>query len=373
MENSSIEWCDHTFNLWRGCREVSPGCANCYARELSKRNPAVLGCWGKGAPRVLAKPAYRKKPLRWNQDAAAGRFRECAGCGRREARGWDGIGLTRCSTPGCLALSETESSPVRPRVFCASLSDWLDEEVSIEWLVHLLQIVHATPHLDWLMLTKRPQNWQDRTAAAFDFAASNGEPKQAGQMDFLDWLGAWTHAHIAPANVWAGTTVEDQARADERIPLLLSIPGRVRFLSCEPLLGPVEFSDVTRRSDAVRVLGHRALEGVHWVICGGESGQYARPMHPEWARSIQRQCQAVGVPFLYKQWGAWLPAKIIDEKTFQVSTPKEHPGPKRPEFYHWHDRFPGDVNISAKVGKEAAGRLLDGRVWNGMPGEAVAA
>jgi protein gp37 len=182
----------------------------------------------------------------------------------------------------------------------------------------------------------------------------------------------WRHEVKPPANVWIGTTVEDKTRADERIPELLNIPAHARFLSCEPLLGPVEFSDVTKRSDAVKQLGKKALAGIHWVICGGESGPGARPMHPDWARSLRDQCAAVGVPFLFKQWGEWGPNRPAW---------RDVPGDKWTVVHREGKAFLGGAGLDLgqligpdaqagtlyKVGKAAAGRLLDGAQHNGFP------
>lgn len=246
--NSHIEWTTHTFNPWIGCTKVSPGCAHCYAETLMDTRYGRVK-WGAGNPRVRTSAANWKLPLRWDREQEV--------------------------------LKNDHIINVRPRVFCASLADWLDPEVPIEWLRDLMLWTSVTPNLDWLLLTKRPHLWHERMKAV-DCAWADG---------------------AVPANIWVGTTVEDQARADERIPALLKIPARVRFLSCEPLLGPIEFSNVTNRSDCVAQLGKPALGGIHWVIAGGESGAGARPMHPAWARSLRDQCAAVGVAFFMKQMG----------------------------------------------------------------------
>ena len=259
-QNSKIEWTHDTWNLWRGCTEVSPACDHCYAREIAKRNPAVLGQWGPGAPRVLAAGPYRTLPLKWNEQAKA--------------------------------------AGVRKRVFSLSLGDWLDDEVPIEWLAELLSMVNSTPHLDWLLLTKRPENFRMRILGAASWLRG-GMPSVKRQ-----WLVDWAEDAEAPHNVWIGTTVEDQKRADQRIPELLRIPARVRFLSCEPLLGPVNL-EAMRLEPEDPLFRYWPLDGRHirdgmnepvqrplaqtiqWVIAGGESGHNARPMHPDWARSLR--------------------------------------------------------------------------------------
>lgn len=354
MKDSRIEWCDHTFNPWRGCTKVSPGCAHCYAETLSKRNPKVLGVWGKGQPRVRASKDMWQQPLKWNEQPWI-----CDSCWTAHSNP-----SGPCMKAGC--ESETRH---RARVFCASLADWLDDEVPIEWLADLLNLIRQTPNLDWLLLTKRPQNWKERIRAAFDHA------RQDGRLDLSAWIARWLTG-TAPANVWMGTTVEDQARADERIPHLLRIPARVRFLSCEPLLGPVEFSNVSRRADWKEVIGRPALEGIHWVIGGGESGPKARPMHPDWARSLRDQCAAASVPFFFKQWGQWwtFPGPrdlsealvLADDGTLYRQAEIAEGGSRRQECWEAKHGI-GPLTSIYKVGKKVSGRHLDGVEHNAFP------
>jgi len=336
-ENSNIEWTDHTFNPWRGCTKVSPGCANCYAETLSKRNPKLLGEWGPGKPRVLASEKMWREPLKWNEQT----LYQCSSCWQtyhrnsRQSSGWE------CY---CSESEPTVCETRRMRVFCASLADWLDDEVSIEWLVRLLMLIRETPNLDWLLLTKRPQNFKKRMQVALKLVlkATGGEP--CNEADFIDgWINK---QDTIPPNVWIGTTVEDQQRANERIQELLKIPAMVRFLSCEPLLDHV---DLTQRQG----VGFAIPEGIHWVICGGESGPKARPMHPDWARSLRDQCRSAGVPFFFKQWGEWSPCPIGDGPD-HVTDAVFKKGPA----------FDGAV---WKVGKEKAGRTLDGEIWDQFP------
>lgn len=323
MKNSQIEWCDHTFNPWEGCTKVSPGCANCYAEARNKRWAGGAN-WGPGAPRRRTSESNWRQPLKWDREAK-----------RR---------------------METEApwgEYRRPRVFCASLADWLDDEVPIEWLADLLELIRLTTNLDWLLLTKRPENWRARVCMVGDWMLTHGKIAEYGQI-----INPWVHAMPqAPVNVWIGTTVEDQKRADERIPLLLAIPAHVRFLSCEPLLGPVNlceagaiWSDINNNP----IDGRGLNQHVHWVICGGESGPKARPMHPDWARSLRDQCQASGVPFLFKQWGEWLPACQYQPGTLDRTHEKAQ------------HTFDADSH-SWWVGKKAAGRMLDGREWSQFP------
>lgn len=269
-EETKIQWCDHTFNPWIGCAKVSPGCANCYA-EVSTPSRAFGVKWGRGQPRKRTSSGNWKEPIKWNRDAERRRVMELHSVGAGEVHSFQ-----------------------RPRVFCASLADWLDDEVPVEWLADLLKLIHDTPNLDWLLLTKRPGNFFARLKAAWNATVCEHD-------SFDRWITDWGKRGIAPANVWIGTTVEDQQRADERIPELLKIPARVRFLSVEPLLGDVDLSFGIRqhcnRSDC-------SCHKIHWVIVGGESGSKARPCNVEWIRGVVRQCQAAGVACFVKQLGA---------------------------------------------------------------------
>lgn len=376
---TKIAWCDSTFNPWIGCSKVSPGCANCYAeRDFDLRKHVAK--WGAGQPRHRTSEAYWRQPLKWDRDAK---------------KAFDFL-------VGVHGVGNTMDAWVRPRVFCASLADWLDDEVPIEWLADLLDLIRRTPHLDWLLLTKRPQLWRSRFEV-IEGMASDANPVRKF---VLDWL-----AGHAPTNVWIGTTVEDQRRADERIPALLKIPARVRFLSCEPLLGPVDITNIRDPKHHPDLIGKDALRGreihedddnqwcemnrIHWVIAGGESGPKARPMHPDWARSLRDQCAAAGVPFLFKQHGEWLAvnqmdtaladrlyhsnqkAKLhedqsaIDEcygRTCAVPSCVVHldgscHDPIAPMAF-LHDT---GAMTTYRVGKHAAGRLLDGREHNEFP------
>jgi len=337
--NSKIEWCDHTFNPWIGCTKVSPGCAHCYAEARDQRFAGGVH-WGKGAARKLTSEANWRELLKWN--AAA------------QAR--------------------------RPRVFCASLADWLDDEVPIEWLARLLALIHATPNLDWLLLTKRPGNFAVRVVLVVAHLAEKFSKRidaKAKDDPFILWLYAWT-GHNPPANVWLGTTVEDQVRADERIPQLLAIPAKVRFLSCEPLLGPV---DIAAGLPIERHVTGDA--GIDWVIAGGESGPGARPMHPDWARGLRDQCAAAGVPFLFKQWGEFRPATSVGEATnypILVRGPKKTPGDVvMSGCFHLDHQVKANLDggscsggqcAMVRVGKHAAGRLLDGIEHHSFPANA---
>ena len=228
-ENSKIEWTDHTFNPWVGCTRISPACDHCYAESWAKRTGGAALWQGE---RRRTTPANWRKPLKWNADALA--------------------------------------SGVRPRVFCASLADVFDNQVPEEWRRDLWDLIAATPALDWLLLTKRPQ------------LVTKTAPMEG-------WSG-WDH-------IWLGTTVENQAEAARRIPHLTATPARTLFLSCEPLLEPIA-PDLSR---------------IDWVICGGESGGVARDMDPAWARNLRDDCSATDTAFFMKQMArkAPIPADLL--------------------------------------------------------------
>lgn len=333
MENTKINWADHTFNPWQGCTKVSLGCKNCYAETRDKRWHGGIH-WGKGAPRKLASAAMWKEPLKWNRAA------EMCQCGTRKASV-----LHDCEFGGYAVDFHTKMR--RARVFCASLADWLDDEVPIEWLVRLLALIHATPNLTWQLLTKRPENWTVRISRALDVLCSTNEPAYV-------WAAKWRHRKEVPANVWMGTTVEDQARAEDRIPQLLAIPARVRFLSCEPLLEAVKIDRIKKGGDVWLPFEDIGGYGrIDWVICGGESGPGARAMHPSWARGLRDQCAAAGVSYFFKQWGEWAP---FDPKSDAWKEAKRK-----------HDYLPWDGAHMARVGKHATGRLLDGVEHSAFP------
>lgn len=219
-----------------------------------------------------------------------------------------------------------EKAGERRRVFCASLADVFEDRDELHgWREDLFKLIDETRWLDWLLLTKRPEKIQYLHRIARGYSIGDYGPIP---------------------NLWLGTSVENQEAADDRIPHLLQVPAVVRFLSCEPLLGPIELRE-WHLFHHIAQLSYQ-LPQVDWVIVGGESGPHARPMATDWARSLRDQCQAAGVAFHFKQWGEWAP---IDPGDYvNCSTFCELDG----------KRF-------AKIGKHAAGRLLDGIEHNGYP------
>lgn len=320
-ENSKIEWTDHTFNPWEGCQRVGPGCDHCYAETHNARfGGGTAVNWGPGAPRRRTSVANWRKPLQWNRD---GTF--YAIHGRRQ------------------------------RVFCASLADVFDNAVDPQWREDLFELIRATPNLDWLLLTKRIGN--------------------VGAM--VSTIPGWL-----PDNVWLGATIVNQEEADRDIPKLLCLPARVRFLSMEPLLGPVDLTHIKIKDAEHPDRGQppvtfNALGGwyggagdparVDWVIVGGESGPGARPMHPQWARSLRDQCAAAGVPFLFKQWGEWVPRgpevmgyPLVEGVPRILLT-------NRGEDGHLLGARGGNHSWMQRAGKKASGRFLDGFQHDAFP------
>jgi protein gp37 len=203
--------------------------------------------------------------------------------------------------------AEAKASGQRARVFCASMADVFEDRRDLDGeRLRLFSLIQATPALDWLLLTKR-----------------------TGRIQTLaPWADTW------PNNVWVGTTVEDQRRADERLPLLAAIPAVVRFISAEPLLGPIDLEPW--------------LGSLDWVILGGESGARSRPSDPRWFTDVVKQCQAAGVAVHFKQWGDWAPSDAF------------------PHISARNTQIVGNSKM-IRIGKKHAGRTLGGRTWDDLP------
>jgi len=326
-ENTKIEWTDHTFNPWEGCQKVGPGCDNCYAETRNARYAGGQAInWGPGAPRRRTSASNWNKPLMWNKNADAFMAKH----GRRQ------------------------------RVFCASLADVFDNAVDLSWREDLFQLIAETPNLDWLLLTKRIGNVPAMVAI----------------------IPGWM-----PPNVWLGATITNQAEAERDIPKLLELPARVRFLSMEPLLGPVdltrvpvsgsghhEFDPIITANVLKRAEAYPPLPRVDWVIVGGESGPGARPMHPSWARGLRDQCEDAGVPFLFKQWGEWGPTWTEAHAHLGFAGAPPDPagessiaGTEIVTGKYEDGRLHKELWPVVKAGKKSAGRQLDGRTWDGFP------
>ena len=336
--NSAIEWTDHTFNPWIGCTKVSPACDGCYAEAMMDLRYGKVK-WG--GERKRTAPANWKQPIKWNKDAAA--------------------------------------AGTRPRVLCASLADVFDNQVPPEWRYDLFELIAATPNLIWLLLTKRPQNIVKMVHAS-GAIAGNG-------------------TRYLPRNAALGTTIEDQTRANINVPALLDAkyncgPAFV-FISCEPLLGPIDLRRICllpqkagseRAGIHIDALAGRYCESglrytgpwdirgpapsddapamsIDQVIAGGETDQgkhKARPSHPDLFRSLRDQCEDTGAAFFFKQWGEWN-TRGHAFKIGAIDDPYAKDDSRVAAPWGWDDL------IMCRVGKKAAGRLLDGVEYNGMP------
>ena len=381
-ESTSIEWCDATFNPWWGCQKVSPACDHCYAERDSKRFAPGRVLWGVGSERRTFGEGHWNEPLKW----AARGFASCSRCAwrgeQRAAAVRDAPGESMPFCPSC----DASVHKARRRVFCASMGDWLDLDAPLDQFVRLLDTIRRTPELDWLLLSKRIGNWRKRLSEAANVAIPRDDRLH-------EWINDWLHG-VAPANVWLGATVIDQTEADRDVPKLLAVPARVRFLSIEPMLGPINLADMEEdRGDsyldpltAWTAEEMTAMWGepmpahprIDWVICGGESGPHARPMHPDWVRSLRDQCKTAGVPFLFKQWGEWAehdghrPTRVFSMDTDVGETLAG----RCDGFISVAGEFVRDMDDATtdepyrgmvRVGKKAAGRLLDGRTHDGFP------
>jgi|SRR5581483_442323 len=209
-ENSKIEWTDHTFNPWLGCTKISPACTNCYAESWAKRSGLVI--WGENNERRRTSESYWKQPIKWNVEA--------------------------------------EELGIRRRVFCASLADVFEPRSDlISWRLQLLDLIRRTPYLDWLLLTKRPEWIMQLLFASIETVQCDDDRYD----DTIIWIRNWLDQR-PPQNIWLGTTVENQEMAAKRIPSLLKMPATIRFLSCEPLLGPINFQQWLARKPLAAIL-----------------------------------------------------------------------------------------------------------------------
>lgn len=347
--NTKIEWAHHTFNPWIGCTKVSPACDNCYAENMMDSRLKVVQ-WGAGQPRKRTGDANWKQPLEWNKKAAA--------------------------------------NGIRYRVFCASLADVFDNEVPTAWRVDLFRLIENTPHLDWLLLTKRIGN-VDRMI----------DEAGAIMSDSLLW---------PMKNVWLGATICNQEEADRDIPKLLAVPAAKRFLSIEPLLASIDLEsacDIGERlvcagswnehaepQRCLAAIRHCSIRLLDWVIVGGESGNHARPMHPDWVRSLRDQCHAAGVAFHFKQWGEYHTLSLnvsTGDAVFRQFTSHQQWVNKATtwvnggicidrhgqqlknggDFKRAQDAGAFPVTVMHRVGKANAGRILDGRTFDEFPSQ----
>ena len=353
-EQSKIEWCDHTASPWYGCTKISSGCTNCYAATLSKRNPGTLGIWGDDGTRVKSK-SFIANLRKWNRDA--------------------------------------ERTGKVASVFPSMCDPFEDRPELVEWRNEMFAVADELPWIRLLLLTKRPENirrmWPFKAdqEAAKEIAANEGD----------------AHPYYRP-NVWLLTSIANQSDAESYVlPLVCkSNFAPVYGLSIEPMLGPIDLTRIEKGGGETynaltgEITTHRGhtfrcsdTEPIRWVIVGGESGHGARPMHPDWARSLRDQCVAANVAFFFKQWGEWAPWMNEDHFTHCGEEKHAHAWLDSAtdkqglawivdddgSWSNWTGDPPTDaggqcletVAVMGRVGKKAAGRLLDGREWNETP------
>lgn len=343
-DSSRIEWTDATWNPVTGCTKVSPGCDRCYAETFAERFRGVPGHHFEQGFDVVLRPERLDQPLKWKKPR---------------------------------------------RIFVNSMSDLFHEAVPDAYIAKVWQVMAATPQHTYQVLTKRHARMRA-------------------------WFRRWPNAVLT--NLWLGVSVENQQWADIRIPALLDTPATIRFISAEPLVGPVDLSRWLgiEYMDALEGYGEElgaALagrvgpsSGLHWVIAGGESGRGARPVHPEWLRTLRDQCEASRTPFFFKQWGEWGPApfvvRVCDPKVGWQGTEEELEAAKRDAeakgathvhtgnpyrtddgqtayYLHEMDHKPWSLERAElpddhlapirRCGKKAAGRVLDGQTWDQYP------
>ncbi len=315
-DKTRIEWTDATWNPVTGCTKVSEGCDNCYAETIAHRfagTPAYPNGFA-----VTLRPERLDQPLRWQ----------------------------------------------RPRrIFVNSMSDLFHADVPDEFIAHVFAVMALAPQHTFQVLTKRPGRMRSLLSQADFQLMVDAHMHNHGDVETEDW---------PLPNVWLGTSVENQKWADVRIPQLLGTPAAVRFLSCEPLLGPVDLAAWTRpHTDDCNDDGvpwctcDRDRDGyLDWVIVGGESGPHARPMHPDWARSLRDQCVAAGIAYHFKQWGEWTP--LFDGRELRYPLRGSRLAVNlAADGRAARDGHPGEPMI--RLGKKAAGRELDGRTWDEYP------
>ena len=356
-DHSKIEWTDATWNPLRGCSRVSEGCRNCYAERVAARFSSPGNTY-----EGLIHPG---------------------------SRGWNGkVTLV----PEKLREPWDWAKP--KRIFVNSMSDMFHESVPFEFIAAVFWIMSATTRHTYQVLTKRPARMLEffQWVKDYDEGFFEGDRisdvggEQPGVVD-LEWEPAngrrGGYDNCGPAfpfeNVWLGVSVEDQKTANERIPLLLRCPAAVRWLSCEPLLGPIDLlatpaGDIMCRCDGCMNMTRDTR--IDWVVAGGESGPHARPMHPDWSRSLRDQCASSGVPFFFKQWGEWIGGEFDKHKgkmVCQSAAPGEACGQifwtnsGKPKVHLFEERNHYWTNAAARVGKRATGRLLDGVEHNAFP------
>ncbi|MGB0971698.1 MAG: DUF5131 family protein [Mycobacterium sp.] len=342
-DKTGIQWTDATWNPITGCTKVSAGCDNCYAETLAERFRGTPGHYYENGFDVQLRPVKLDQPLRWT----------------------------------------------RPRrIFVNSMSDVFHDAVPDEYIAKMWAVMALAPRHTFQVLTKRHGRMRslvgsERLAAHIyravdDLLAQDNPPLRLHEDTIVAALDGFAAGNFAVLpNVWGMVSAEDQRNAERRIPALLDTPFAVRGVSMEPLLGPIELEPdwlpTTCRDCDCEMGCNPPSGGIDWVIVGGESGRGARPMHPDWARSLRDQCQAAGVAYHFKQWGEWAPESGLN---------RSEGNGRRLHYARTYLRTDGSTAVLGdtggpgecleRVGKRRAGRELDGRTWDEWPKEAGA-
>lgn len=343
-DKTGIEWTDATWNPLRGCSRVSEGCRNCYAETVAKRfsgegqpYAGLIARGGQWNGQIRLAPEGLTQPLRWR----------------------------------------------RPRrIFVNSMSDLFHENVPTDFIDRVFAVMASAEQHTFQVLTKRPERMRDymldlrtRLQDIGQAILHRGDGRYYTDPDSVHDHAVDRAAQGFP-NVWLGVSVENQAAADARIPVLLETPAAVRWVSVEPLLERITFEGIFANPRDPRD-GTNALEALDWVVVGGESGVDARPMHPDWVRLLRDQCAVAETPFLFKQWGEWLPFNSLEET---ANTGRKVWGKDASLCVMWRNGIMGRAVLCSaeeawldgcrgfqKVGKKAAGRLLDGQLHDAYP------
>lgn len=336
---SKIEWTEDTWNPIVGCSIATPGCTNCYAMKMANRIVA------------MNPNSHYAGTV---QDSKAGAV-------------WTG--------KVALAPEKILTAPLRRKkptmYFVNSMGDAFHESVPDEWIDKVFAVMALCPQHTFQVLTKRAERMKAYVSATFSGVTSTAlyclmhEIKELAAKEPERTLAIGRIASGPLSNVWLGVSTERQKEAEERIPLLLNTPAAKRFISAEPLLGPIDLNEVIPHP--ISYSFKHGFNGLDWVIVGGESGKKVRPMHPDWARSLRDQCKAAGVPFFFKQWGAYCPDgdSCVGEAGGSMSPDVAWPDGSI-SWGHKDDHGGWGMRL-ARVGKKSAGRLLDGVEHNGMP------
>ena len=323
-KTTGIEWTDSTWNPIRGCSRVSEGCRNCYAESIAARFSGIGRPYrGLASFKIIGKgtPGERLEP-HWTGEV---RF-----------------------------IEEHLEDPLHwkepKKIFVNSMSDLFHPGVKDEWLVAITDVMARAPQHTYQILTKRPDRMRTFLEVGLSCAA-----------DFeRTFSQRWP-----PPNWWFGVSVENEETAEYRIPILAECPAPVRFVSYEPALGPISFANIAMKINKDNRFITPPFE---WLICGGESGPHARPMHPDWAKSARDYCYAVGIPFFFKQWGEFSPEGPVKSRQCAVAYKTGRTvEPVILDKFPFGDGSDGGWQVMYHVGKHNAGSNLDGVEWKEFP------